>query len=450
MTHRHWQLWLLASLSPLALSGAALAADPMMVEPVFVPELPAEDALSSVRVSAGVMVFDLPEISGNFIDLQHSADGAAGFGAIDLRLGLGSVSDFDLFAGASLYGALGESSSSSTTTFSGAGTFSASTFTPSTGTINLTPSPAAAGFDATASLGAAFTSVGVGTVPGGANQTFGVSPTASGDGRVFAGATSTNGNKAAGYGAVLDPNGFTFLATGDIDSLAVTSSVSEQFFFGGADLTIGLGSGSQGATAFSGYVGPSYRNLSRDITRTLSIDIAEVTPSGEFPQFAISNAETLKTNYFGAVAGIGATYTADGGVVFGLGAELGLYGYRADYSGSQSVTFPTNVNGVLSPVDYQVGPGFGGTASGMAWSAEVQGSVDVPVRENVTLGLAGSINYLSAAPGLSGTAPQYNVSAANPGTASNAALVGTSTAAPTISVGDMWGFGVSSSLKVSF
>jgi hypothetical protein len=212
---------------------------------------------------------------------------------------------------------------------------------------------------------------------------------------------TSSATTAAAYTGIGASSGGVFLATGNIDGLTVSTTVSRSFAYGGADLTLGLGNRLDGSTSVQVYAGPSFRGLREGITTDISVDIPEVQPSVlTHPMYKISVGDTLVSTYLGGLVGGKFSVEAQPGVTFTLGLEGGIYSVHANYTGQD--TYSTCCGAVSTPLATSSptisvkGPSNSvDIGSDIAFSAKGSGAVSWDIAENKTLSLGGNVEYLS-------------------------------------------------------
>jgi hypothetical protein len=251
---------------------------------------------------------------------------------------------------------------------------------------------------------------------------------------------------AAAFGAVGTSQGGLFMGAGDLTGLQITTEISRNVVFTGADVTYALAA-SEADLAFQGYAGPSYRMLSQDLETTTTVDIAEANSSGvDLPQFAMIRDEDLDSHYLGGVVGLNVTKPLSDRITFSMGLEGGLYYTMDSLDGQESYAIggaaPQKVN---SNKDLRL------AANGIAWSARLAPSVTFALAPNRQLTLGGTFDYLSRAATVSRAGAAATASNSYAGTDEGAMNYnGASTTSHALAFGPMWSFGPTVSLTGQF
>lgn len=394
------RLAVLGAVFSALMGSTALAAD--VLQDAVVEDTPA----FTLTGTAGIVGFQLPEFSSGVFGVTDDSllwggvVGASGSSAIS------STGNWDVVLGFNAFAAFAGGSSSSTETFTGPGTvYITGLSTPTSGdqialnaganpvTANITHTNPAGGGSATALSAATGANNNVASVvPSGASNGFAL------------GAVTTNvgGTNDAAYGAIADSSGGIFVGTGDIGGLSVTTDVSRQVIYVGADLTLGLsGSFGEGATA-SVYAGPSYRGLFQTNTTDVNVNIAESPGVVTIPEFSISTEDDIDSNYFGGVLGGNLSFAATDGVVFSLGLEGGVYAVNASWTGQDTYSTccgdfaPAGVSVGASPTLSVVSDALTSDFdSDIAFAARGNAAVTWALGDNRAFTLGGSLEYLS-------------------------------------------------------
>lgn len=382
-----------AALVPLlmASTAGALAADPL--EPTIIPT---EESVFTLTGTFGIVGFQLPTFdTGAF---GHTAGGTLFGGMIgaNVTATLGQTDDLDVLLRLAGFGAFGTGSSSWTDTFTSANSAVIVTglSAPGAGSITLTPG---AGASTLTVVGAGGTSTGVVAAAGTTNVS---TVSADGTGFIFGSAVTTPTTGAA-YGGIGASSGGIFIASGDIDGLSITTNVQRNIFYGGADLTLGLAGDFDGQTSAQGYVGPSYRGLVQNINTRIAINIPEALPSAlTHPEFSITVADTLTSNYFGGVLGGNLSFETSPDMTFTLGLEGGVYSVNASWRGQD--TYATCCGAVGAPITSTSptlsvqGPAMtSDLGSTIAFAARGNAAVTFALEGNKALTFGGNVEYLS-------------------------------------------------------
>lgn len=434
-----------------ALAGSALAQD---------QNAPAPDPFV-YSLTGGVMGMTLPSLPSGVVDATGTVSASGGqtaFGpmiGIDLGRKLGRVGDFDIAGNLSFFIGTLSSSGTAVTNLSGPGTVRFSSNTQSTATIDLTTSTTGGTADSDAVVNL--------TVPGGfANQhqtvqslpgqnavsNWAVTLTSDNTGVVFGGVT-TNGStpSATAVGAAADPTGFTFVGTGDLSGLKVTTTTTRSVVYMGADAAIGFSPPSIDSTSFTPYASLGYRLLRQNTDSRTTFDLPTPSGTGGFPLLGLQRLELLDTNYYGGGLGLAVSHTVDNDITISGTAEFGVRGFDARYTGRDLAIFPIN-NGGLELQRFDVGRA-AAEANGVAWFGKGEAGINFPLGPNVLLGVTGTVEYLSKVPTLSRTAPAVQVSQSG----SNATLNYPSNAgaqSTSISFTDSWNFGIKATISGAF
>jgi hypothetical protein len=320
---------------------------------------------------------------------------------------VGSMGNWDVLAGISVFGSTGSVRSSWTDTFTSADSAVVvrGTSTPSApASIDLNrPAADSANSTVTGPGGAVATT----TATGATNNVAAVSP--DGTGFVMSD-VSTGAASAAAYGGIGSSSGGIFIASGNIDGLALSTEVTRGVTYLGADFTIGLQGSPDGQMVVQVYSGPSVRRLTQGIVTTVSVNIPELPPSVlTHPEYKLSIADDLVSSYLGAVAGGNISIPLpDAGVIFTLGVEGGAYAVTSSWTGQD--TYSTCCGAVGTPL---ATPSPGLSVSGplntanlgtnVGFSAKGSASVTYLLSETTALSLGGSLEYLSNVPTVSRT-----------------------------------------------
>ncbi len=185
----------------------------------------------------------------------------------------------------------------------------------------------------------------------------------------------------------------------------ISTEVSRQIMYLGADVTLGLGGEIGDGTSAQVYIGPSYRGLFQENTTTTTVNLPESQPVVTLPNFSIATLDDIDSHYFGGVLGGSLAFGAGDGVVFTLGLEGGVYGVHASWTGQD--TYETS-GGLFDPDADESAPvsqptltvqgpafeqDFGDT---VAFAARGNAAVTWSIGNNQALSLGGSLEYLSA------------------------------------------------------
>jgi hypothetical protein len=374
---------------------------------------------------------------------------------------IGSHDDWDVIFGFNVFGAIAGADSTSTETFTGPGTvFISGLSTPgdsSAVALDTTPGNAVATVTPPGGGASSVDEGGAATVN--ANT---VVPTAPG---FVLGTITTNGGTGTAAGAVASSDGGIYVITGDLTGLEVTTDISRNIFYTGADLTLGLGRADNGGTLYSVYAGPSYRGLYQNIVTDLTINMAEANDGGvvTHPNFTMSSDENLNSQYLGGVLGGTAAFSIGDGMILSLGAEGGVYGVSAKWNGTETYS---SAGGLFNDPndDPDLGPlaqtPISVTADQLsedditndtiAFAARGNASVTWAISHNQAFSLGGNVEYLSQVATVTHDRvfePDYD---ANASWSAMTPPVGAPTGAPTFSWGSMVNFGITASLTGTF
>jgi|GEM_PF-3181529 len=441
-------LYLGGCLAALSISSVALAQDAGSV---------VQDTFSAISFSGGIGVISLPEIptgvfshgAGNF-DTSNSGLGVGAEGKVVLSTRFARSGNFDFFVDGVLSGGIFAVNSSAVDTFTGPGYVVIQSYSPGSAVFDLDTTNNGVNASATSDV----TSNGQNAnenmpaaVGNDAADSITPIPAAPG-GFIYSGVSIlANGAGAAAFGAVADPNGFSFLGVGDLDGLTITTDVSETAFLASGEIYLGVTGAANNSsnTSMQAYFGPSARHIGRNIDTSIGIDIAEVPGQPvDFQMLGLNRNEELNGDYLGGLVGVGASHLDEqSGIVYSAGVEAGLYAYRFNFSGSESfVIGPNTVNSNTTVSE---------TANGAAWMARGQVAVSMPVSRQSQLTIAGTTEYLSRAPSIARMEnPTPTITEA--GNAHNAdyTTVAGAVTNSRISVGDMWNFGLSATWSNAF
>ncbi|RYE10668.1 MAG: hypothetical protein EOP22_03425 [Hyphomicrobiales bacterium] len=328
-------------------------------------------------------------------------------------VGLGKWGEYDAFAGLNLFASYGGSSASLTQTFSGIGTvYIPGLSLPDDGAITLGTSQGSSLLSSQAAYNVVnnpptnnqITDAGAGsTLPNVAGQTAGQVTISNGGEAFVVGGMNTDGDGSAlAYGGIADPTGSLLIITGDLDGLSISTNTTTRVLYAGGDITVGVTKLHDSETSVQAYAGPSYRYLGQwtntDTTAaSMTVNIPEVPNSPTLHPLWIqetTGTTSLSSHYFGGVAGAGMSRQVAEGTTLSIGAEASLYYLQSHLAGGGSVTTrdgqPPNsplATVVYDPVDVMDG--------GLAFAVRGQASASFVVAENLTLGLTGTVDYLS-------------------------------------------------------
>lgn len=415
----------------------------------------------ALGVTGGITAFNLPSgQNGVLWGGDAKADGTKGQWMLGETLSfstavsLGKVGNYDAFMGATAFGTYANGSSSSTQSFSGVGFVAIPGLTtPANGSISLTTSTSAVAASATAAVGATDPQGNVysdsqnassGSGQGVANvstATFGSFIIAGANTQVAGGAGS-----ALAYAAIADTSGSIFLAAGNLDGLAISTSTQNSILYSGLDITFGASGTPDDKTSVQAYVGPSYRYIGQwnSTNTSLAVDIPEIAGTITHPLYVLNRDGTVQSNYFGGVAGANISHQVSDTVAVSFGAEGSLYYANASLKGHETVRTYGGVGpspGFLPSQDVTVVEDAASVSqSTLAYAVRAQASATVAVKPKLNLTGTVSADYLSAVARPSGNA---NV------TYSNGSASWSSGGGP-LSFGGMLALGGSVSLTGSF
>lgn len=387
------RLAVLGALLPALMCSTAYAADVLQEQVV-------EDAPAFlITGTAGIVGFDMPDFDTGVFGITDEGMLWGGMIGVSASGSVGNAGgDWDVVLGINAFGAFAGGSTSTTQSFAGPGTVYISGLSNPAGTSIVTDSTVASSdVDHTAS-GLATATVGTDT-----DAAFSSS---SGSGFIVGGVSTNDDGTELSYGAIADTTGGIFVASGDINSeLDVTTEVSRQMFYAGADITLGLGGTIGDGASAQVYVGPSYRGLFQENTTLVTANPVESTAVVTLPNFSISTLDDIDSHYFGGVLGGNVSFGASDGVVFSLGLEGGVYGVHASWTGRDTYETsggffdPDNtppINGSTQPPLTVQGPEFTGDFDDtIAFAARGNAGVTWAVGNNQALTLGGSLEYLS-------------------------------------------------------
>jgi hypothetical protein len=389
---------------------------------VLVPALLGSTALAmaqdgGIAGTAGVVILSLPNIqTGVVSDTATAAPSSANGVALGLLVGvdgrmqISPVGEHSAFVGFSAYGVVARGTTSNATTLSGSGALIVPGYTtPSGASMTLTTASVAGDADALSDL-AHGGETNIVNAPNQAGATFGwgVNP---GDGvnipsfqygGVFLDGSAVNPRSAA-FGAIADSDGNILVAVGDLTGVVVTTDVTQNVALFGGDITFGLSGDAGSNVAVSGFVGPSYKFLGRDITSSVTVDFPElggvaVDPVGglEFPMYRLTRDEQIDSHYLGGVAGGSLSTPVSDTMVLNLGAKVGLYAMSTSVTGSEVASvFGGNPAPVTNPTEVTNLNTLSLTDNGVAFSLQGNGSVTMPLSESTQITLGGGAEYLS-------------------------------------------------------
>ena len=148
--------------------------------------------------------------------------------------------------------------------------------------------------------GSAFSPIG-----GGAKiSQFAFSPT--GNSAAFL-ALTTDGDAltASAYGAIYDPGGFQFVATGDLEGTIVDEWISESASIDSHNMLVSRPLPSAGSWSVTVRAGPTLRRMSRRAVISTGIEIRPTVPGASLPSLDITQRDAISVGYAGALAGLG-------------------------------------------------------------------------------------------------------------------------------------------------
>lgn len=423
----------------------------------------AQEGLSnkSYGLTIGASRFALPEVqtgvasqgTGSFSPEAGSA-GLRGSLGLSGGVALGSVGGYRAGVGMSAFLDIGNASSTAKDTFSGPGVVAIAGYaTPGNTTLALVTASSPGSSTASANIthdtpsgGTATTNIST-AISNGASDTAATS-SSGGDSFSF-GAVSLAQDAvqaAAAFGAVGSSQGGLFMGAGDLTDLQITTEISRNVVFTGADVTYALAA-SEADLSFQGYAGPSYRMLSQDLETKTTVDIAEANSSGvDLPQFAMTRDEALDSHYLGGVVGLNVAKPLSDRITFSMGLEGGLYYTMDSLDGQESYAV-----GGAAPQKVTSNKGLRLAANGIAWSARLSPSVTFALAPNRQLTLGGTFDYLSRAATVSRAGAAATASNSYAGTDEGAMNYnGASTTSHALAFGPMWSFGPTISLTGQF
>jgi hypothetical protein len=376
-------------------TGLALASALVTSVALAAPGLAQDAATTSFTLSGtgGVIGIGVPSFdTGAF---GHSAGGVLFGGMVggNITAGVADGADYDVFVSLSAFGAFATGGTSSwTDTFNGPGTIIITGLSaPDAGSITLDPAVSSANVTG-ANGGIANTTAAVGAV----NNVGAVTPDAPG----FAmSAVTTDATAGAAYGGIGDDSGGIFIASGNYEGLQITTSVSRQVLYGGADLSLGLAGQTSDTTSVQVYAGPSFRGLVQTNTTRISVNIPEEQPSTVIlPEFALSHVDELTSHYFGGVIGGNVAIVGSESVLYSIGLEGGVYSVHANWRGQDTYSTCCGVDGVgvASPaISVSSNALTANVGSAVAFAARGNASVSYALDANKAVTVGGSVEYLS-------------------------------------------------------
>jgi hypothetical protein len=431
-------------------------------------------AFFSLTANGGVAALKMPDGS-NGVLFQGSGSvsdpaspillgGTVGLG---FSAGVGQVGDWDTFIGANIFGTYAQGDSTFNQKFSGVGMVAIpGVSTPSNGSINLSTSRIPGG-DAHATIhvidhdplgGGGDVTVDQDS-PNLATAASSSNVASAAHSFIFTAANTIGGANASSLavGAIADSSGSLFLAVGNLDGLAIQSSISQKVLYAGGDLTFGAARAFDSTTSVQAYAGPSYRFLgtSTDMNTSLVADLPEVSGTTVVhPLYSVARDSEVGSHYFGGVIGASVSHQVTDAISVTLGGEASLYYMHSTLSGRESVSIAggsgigDGVNPpVIGPITPQTVNYNGRTASGddIAYAVRGQSAVTMSVTPNIDVSLAGTVDYLSKVARTNGGA---DVVYTQTPTSANASWA--SGAKSLLSFGDMWAFTGTASLTGHF
>ena len=120
-------------------------------------------------------------------------------------------------------------------------------------------------------------------------------------------ALTTDGDvlTASAYGTIYDPDGFQFVATGDLEGTIVDERVSESISFNSHDMLVSAPVPSDGGWNVTVRAGPTLRRMSRHAVTSTGIGIESTVPGASLPSIDITQRDEISVRYAGALAGVG-------------------------------------------------------------------------------------------------------------------------------------------------
>lgn len=214
--------------------------------------------------------------------------------------------------------------------------------------VDLTTATTPAGTAATGTVTVTDPAGGTATVtqttfsPAGLNLTnnFAESSTTGGGGLAFTN-VATNGAtlSSTAIGFAGDGDGFVLAATGDLSGIAIGTTVLEDVDYTEleARLVAAVPVGSSGWVATPS-IAPTYRYLDRDIDVRTDVFLPINPTTDSRAAVSVATTDDLTAHYAGGSLGLGAVGPVPGGLILSVGANAGLLGMFADYSGTASAT----------------------------------------------------------------------------------------------------------------
>lgn len=369
----------------------------LLTSVAFVGPAAAQDATFTLSATGGVIGLNIPNFdSGVF---GHSSTGPlfGGMVAGSVTAGLGPVGEYDGFITLSGFGAFATSMGGTyVDTFNGPdGVVVIYGLTTPGAPSEIDLSGATASADVTGPGTANNTSVS--TVGGAVGNVNTVSP----DGTGFILTSATDDGAAAGsaYGGIGSSTGGIFIASGDFDGLEVTTEVSRSVFYGGVDLTAGLGGSLDNGAGLQVYAGPSYRGILQTNLTGVSVNIPEEPASAiTHAEWHMDREDVIKSHYLGGVLGGSLSIPTDTGVVYSLGVEGGLYSVMASWTGQDTYSTCCGFDDLGDPspdISVTADPVTGAFANQIAFAARGNASASWGIGEGRFITLGAGLEYLS-------------------------------------------------------
>lgn len=156
-------------------------------------------------------------------------------------------------------------------------------------------------------------------------------------------ALSTDGDAgtATAYGAIYDDGGIAVLGYGDLAGTRVNSTITNRLVMVEQELLVARPVSLQSGWTFTPKVGPMYRFLKQDISRTDIVDLDESNAGGDpLPALGLAATDEISTHYAGLVGGLALSRPISDAWSAGFSLEGGLALFQGRYEGRTTVISP--------------------------------------------------------------------------------------------------------------
>lgn len=146
-------------------------------------------------------------------------------------------------------------------------------------------------------------------------------------------ALTTDGDAltASAYGAIYDPDGFQFVATGDLEGTVVDERIGESFNYDSHNMLVSGRLPSTGGWNVTMRAGPTLRRMSRRAVISTGIEVRPTVPGSSLPSLEITQRDAISVRYLGALAGIGLSRALNPRTRLSIDLRGGLAAYRGNH-----------------------------------------------------------------------------------------------------------------------